>query len=104
MHTCLVVDDSPVIRKISRRILEDLGSDLGMTLHDLEFLRIQSAGLEQDGVGDPDLADVVHGAGHVDVVDLVARKLQFAAQRRAVGADAKHVVAGLVVAHLGGAG
>ena len=28
MKTCLVVDDSPVIRKVSRRILEDLGFEV----------------------------------------------------------------------------
>jgi two-component system, chemotaxis family, chemotaxis protein CheY len=28
LKTCLVVDDSPVIRKVSRRILEDLGFEV----------------------------------------------------------------------------
>lgn len=38
MHTCLVVDDSPVIRKISRRILEDLGFEVAEACDGMEAL------------------------------------------------------------------
>lgn len=38
MPTCLVVDDSPVIRKVSRRILEDLGFEVAEASDGLEAL------------------------------------------------------------------
>ena len=34
MKTCLVVDDSRVIRKVARRILEDLGFEIAEALRD----------------------------------------------------------------------
>jgi two-component system chemotaxis response regulator CheY len=38
LHTCLVVDDSRVIRKVSRRILEDLGFEVAEAADGVEAL------------------------------------------------------------------
>lgn len=38
MQTCLVVDDSRVIRKVARRILEDLGFDVSEAADGMEAL------------------------------------------------------------------
>lgn len=38
MKTCLVVDDSPVIRKVARRILEDLGFEVAEAGDGLEAM------------------------------------------------------------------
>lgn len=38
MKTCLIVDDSRVIRKVSRRILEDLGFEVAEASHGLEAI------------------------------------------------------------------
>jgi two-component system chemotaxis response regulator CheY len=38
LHTCLVVDDSRVIRKVSRRILEDLGFEVAEASDGVEAL------------------------------------------------------------------
>ncbi len=38
MKTCLIVDDSRVIRKVSRRILEDLGFEVAEAAHGLEAI------------------------------------------------------------------
>ena len=38
MNTCLVVDDSRVIRKVARRILEDLGFEVAEASDGLEAL------------------------------------------------------------------
>ena len=38
MNTCLVVDDSRVIRKVARRILEDIGFDIAEASDGLEAL------------------------------------------------------------------
>ena len=43
MKTCLVVDDSRVIRKVSRRILEDLGFEVAEASDGLEALAWCSA-------------------------------------------------------------
>ena len=43
MKTCLVVDDSRVIRKVSRRILEDLGFDVAEAGDGMEALAWCSA-------------------------------------------------------------
>ncbi len=39
MKTCLVVDDSRVIRKVARRILEDLGFEVAEAADGLGFLK-----------------------------------------------------------------
>ena len=38
MKTCLVVDDSRVIRKVARRILEDLGFEIGEAADGMEAM------------------------------------------------------------------
>ena len=40
-----------------------------MGLHDRAFIGIQPAGLEQDPVGDADLADVMQRGEHADMLD-----------------------------------
>ena len=74
-----------------------LRADGGMGLHDLPFLLIELAGLEQDAVGDADLADIVHRAG---IQDHFARPLHQAGRPREDGRELAHaddVQAGLIV-------
>ncbi|WP_411288397.1 response regulator [Phenylobacterium sp.] len=47
MNTCLVVDDSRVIRKVARRILEDLGFEVAEASDGLEALAWCSAVMPQ---------------------------------------------------------
>ena len=69
-----------------------------MALHDLELALIEASWLQQDGVGNADLANVVHGTGHMDKICLFLGNSHLAAQSSSEGTDAQHVVARLVVA------
>ena len=74
------VDDIGVERRVAahgqKRLLsrldigrtERVAADLRVRLHDGEFLLGKLSRLQQDGVGNPDLADIVHGAGLKDLV------------------------------------
>ena len=90
-------------------LLDGIAPQRGVGFHDLELLHRQLARLEQDGVGDADLADVVqrrrlvqqvdHAVGeHVGEARVVAQVL---GQGLHVQLGATDVVAGLVVARLG---
>ena len=46
---------------------DDLGAEHGVLLHLLPLLRVEAAGLEQDAVGDADLADVVEVGGLLEL-------------------------------------
>ena len=48
---------------------DGLGPDGRVLLHDLPLALVEAAGLQQDRVGDADLADVVQGSGADDVLE-----------------------------------
>ncbi len=58
-----------VVREAGEDVGQDVGPDEGVGLHDVRLLRGETHGLEEDVVGDADLADVVEGAGVEDVLD-----------------------------------
>jgi hypothetical protein len=48
---------------------DDVAAQLGMALHDRELGGVELGGLEQDHVGDADLADVVQDAGGAQLLE-----------------------------------
>ena len=66
------------------RSVEHLGPDDRVRLHHLEFFALERAGFAEDGVGNADFADVVHGGGHADVFDLVGRPAEHFGEQLAV--------------------
>ncbi len=81
-----------------RRAFQHAGAQGRVRFHDLEFFVREPAGLLQDGVGNADLADVVHGGGHADVADLDRRPAEDFGEELAIEAGALDVRAGLFVA------
>ena len=55
------------------QIMQHLGSQHTVGLHDLEFLRGQPAGLVEDLFVNPDFADVVQGRGQRNQILLFCR-------------------------------
>ena len=74
-----------------------------MGLHHLELFRRELARFLQDGVGNADLAQVVHGRGQADVLDLFGRPAEDFGEQLAVQSGALDVRAGLFVAIARGA-
>ena len=81
---------------------EHLRADRGVGLHLVELLDGQLAPLAQDRVGDRDLADVVQRRGEADQLDLGGGQPQVLGDGDRQVADAARVLAGVVVAELGG--
>ena len=75
-----------------------------MLVHDLDLFRLELSRLEQDGVGDADLADVVQLGGLLEHVEPLALPAQFASDEPRVLAHAQHVPPRVVIAELGCAG
>ena len=75
-----------------------------MLLHHCEFVFGEPARLEQHGIGDADLADVVEQRGLLQRRNDFFRQAEGLADQPSVAADAKHVLARVVVAIFGGAG
>ncbi len=70
-------------RELSQCRIEGLRSQHRMRFHDLEFVVAQTPRLEQDAIGNADLADIMQGAGQIDQanvfgVDLAAEFIQAA--------------------------
>ena len=91
-------DDRAHLQIARRAVGEDFVADHRMTPHDRGFLAGVAAGLEQDLVGDADLADVVHGGGGFDLVALHGGELQFLGNEAGVFGHAQDVVAGFLIA------
>mmetsp|Transcript_10422 Transcript_10422/g.42406 ORF Transcript_10422/g.42406 Transcript_10422/m.42406 type:complete len:382 (-) Transcript_10422:962-2107(-) len=81
-------------------VLQDVVAMAGVLLHHLEFVRRELAGLEQDVVGDADLADVVQRRGMQQQVQFVVRQAEPAADELGVMGHAQDVGAGLGVTEL----
>lgn len=59
------------ISRVAEGVLDDLTAADGVPLDDLKFLRRQPSRLLQHAVRYGDLADVMHGGGHQQVLDIV---------------------------------
>ncbi len=77
-----------------RDALQDLPADLGMAPHDHPLLGRQGAGLEQDRVGDADLADVVQEDAAAQRVELGGGQAVRAGEGQRVGVHAAGVQLG----------
>ncbi|MPN13026.1 hypothetical protein SDC9_160346 [bioreactor metagenome] len=84
-------------------LADDLGTHHRVLVHDLPFFGVELAGFEQDGVGDADLADVVHRRRVEDDVGRFFPHAVRQGDQAGVVAHAQHVVAGFVVLEFGGA-
>lgn len=76
-------------------------ADLRVALHHRELFRRQSAGLEQDGIGDAELAHVVHRCGHQQGLGEGVSQAQAAGDQGRIVQHALDVGAGLGIAELG---
>ncbi len=95
----VVVPDTRDDRSEAAHRLDDLGPLGGVLHHQLALRAVESARLVEDGVRDPDLADVVQETGNENLVDVFLGKLHL---RRQFLGDAGHV--GGVVVGVGIAG
>ena len=84
----------------TRRTLENGVADDGVGLDDGEFLVGQLAGLEEDGIGNADLAHVVHGRGHAQQMRPLFREPGLERQQKRVFRHALDVMRRLLGAGL----
>ena len=76
---------------------EDVLGDHRVLLHDLPLLVVEGAGLLQDALGDPDLADVVEEGADLDGIELGAGVAEPPSERDGDGGDPLGVAARVVV-------
>ena len=81
---------------------EHLGADDRVGLHELPLVGLERALLEQDAIGDGDLADVVHRRRVQQQLDVGVAQPRRPAELGAHAAHPRDVHAGVVVARLGG--
>jgi hypothetical protein len=93
-------DDAGCFEQLVVVLADDLGAHDRVLVHHLPLGRIELAGLEQDGVGDADLADIVHRGSIEDDAGRLAEAMGEGDQAGVVAHA--HVVAGFVVLELGG--
>ena len=99
----LVVGERDLGRDLQNRkatFTENAPADHGVGLDDLELLRRELARLEQDRVGNPDLADVVQGGRALDHLDQLLVQAQHSREQVRGVRDALGVPVGVVVAVL----
>jgi hypothetical protein len=70
-------------------------ADLGVRLQDLELRNRELAGLEEDAIGDRDLADVMQLARQTQLRAVLLRQPALECEQLAVAAHADHVLAGV---------
>ena len=73
-------------------------AQVGVLLHDVVFIIVQFARLVQDGVGDGNFTDIVHGRGLAQQFGLLLRHPTVDGQQVRVTRDASDVVAGFLAA------
>ena len=83
---------------------QDALADDGVLAHQLPLLGVEPAGLVEDLVGDPDLADVVEQRDRADLVGRAAVQAEAAGDRAGELVDLVGVAAGVAVARLEGGG
>ncbi|MOA02414.1 hypothetical protein D3C78_1218650 [compost metagenome] len=89
-------------------LLDGIAAELGVGAHDLPLLGGQLAWLEQNMVGNADLADVVQRGGAAQQIDVIRRQClgkagvtgKGARQQPYIGLGAQDVIAGLGIADL----
>ena len=79
---------------------QDPGAQLRVLAHLGPLVLVERTGLLEDGVGDPDLADVVQHAGEVHALDLVGAHAHLGRDRTRVATDELRVPGGAGVAHV----
>jgi len=85
------------------RALDDVAAERRVALHLQELVLGQPRGLEQDGVGDAHLADVVEDAGGPELLDLLLRHAQLTRQHGGVLSDPGGVLVRVAVLEVDGA-
>ena len=75
-----------------------------MRLHDLKLVSVEGLTLEEDGVGNRDLADIVQQAGATDSGDVSGGESEFGADQRRDLGDRLRVTSHPVVSLVNGAG
>jgi hypothetical protein len=95
-------DDAGGFKQFVFMLADDFGTHDRVLVHDLPFLGIELARLEQDGIGDADLADVVHRRRVEDDAGRFVAQPVGEGNQAGVMAHAQDVVAGLVVLEFGG--
>ena len=76
---------------------DDVGAEHRVLAHEVPLLGVQLARLEQDAVGDADLADVVQVGGFFGAADALLGPAQLGAQQHHVGRHAGRVAEGVGV-------
>ena len=95
-------DDARGFEQLVVVLADDFGAHDWVLVHDVPFCGIEFPRFEQDGVGDADLADVVHRRGVENDVGGLFSKAVGDSDDAGVMAHAQHVVAGLVILEFGG--
>src|SRR2546423_654803 len=83
---------------------DDRAAELRMPAHDGDLLPRQATRLQEDGVADPDLADVVEERGHANLLDALLAQAHRRGERRGVEGDALGVHVRVRVARVNRAG
>jgi hypothetical protein len=89
-------------REVEARRVEQAPADRGVQLDLLELLVGEPAALEQERVGDADLAEVVQRGGAADEVALAGGQVELGGDEPGQPADPAGVLTRVVVAQLGG--
>ena len=93
-------DESPHAHVLRGAALQDLVPDDGVAPHHLPLGVVELALLQQDMVGDADLADVVQRRGELDGLRLVVFEAERPGDQARVARHADQVIAGLLIAEL----
>src|SRR5882724_2249974 len=72
--------------------VDDLLSKAAMLLHDFVFFRSEFAGLQQNGIGNSDLADVVQLRGRLENLELRFRESELFSDDAGVASDPDDVL------------
>src|SRR6266702_2737908 len=83
------------------RPMQDVAADNGMRLDNLELLGSEAVRLEQDGIRNTDLADIVHRACPSNGVDELIGHAKCPCDYTCIKTDPADVHAGILVTHLG---
>ena len=82
--------------------MQDLVADTRVVVHHLALILRQRTGLGEDGIGNADLADIVHRRRQAQLLDPLGVQPHGRGNQRRRLADAQDMVAGLVVLVAGG--
>ena len=97
-------DDRAHAEIFGRTALQNVVADARMVLHRSHLDVGQRTGLQQDGVRDADLADVVHRRGNFQDVYGLRRQAELQSDQRRIFGHAGQMIAGCLVAEFAGLG